>query len=135
MTERSYEDAVQVLKRRFGGRWEGAEPDGRDDLAEVLERELGYSRADARDAIDAMVSSGELRYHRAIGDPAGGEGAVPAPPAPVAAGDYTGVGAGGLIGAPVVPGAAFGAGYWQIGRDAGASGDSPGRAGQVDPTA
>ena len=135
MTERSYEDAVEVLKRRFGGRWEGAELDGRDDLADALEQELGYSHADARDAIDAMIRSGQLRYHRAAGDLADGEGVAPVVPVPTGAGEYSGIGAGGLGGAPVVPGVAFGAGYWQIGRDPGASGGASGRAGQVDPTA
>lgn len=135
MTERSYEDAVQVLKRRFGGRWHGGEPDGRDELADALEHELGYDRAAARDAIDAMVRSGQLSYHRDAGDVTDGQGVLPVPPAPVSGGDQMGVGAGGLAGAPIAPGMVLGAGYWQIGRDSGASGDAPGRAGQVDPTA
>lgn len=137
MTERSYEDAVGVLKRRFGGRWDGLEADGRDEMIDALEDELGYDHGAATDAIDAMIRSGELRYHNANADESG-EAVAPAmvPPAPVGSGAQSGIAGGGTVGMPIVPGAAFGPGHWQIGRgDAGASGGIPGRRGQVDPTA
>ena len=135
MTERSYEDAVQILKRQFGGRWEVMEGDGRDQMIRTLEKELGYDRDTANDVIDGMVSSGELRYHRGV-DAALRDETPAVPPVPPMA---AGIGTAGNLGAsstgnPAVPAAAFGPGHWQIGRDEGESGSLPGRAGQVDPT-
>lgn len=133
MTERSYEDAVQVLKQRFGGRWEVTEGDGRDDMIDVLEKELGYDHDAASDTIDALVRSGQLRYHR-YGDDATLPNEIPPVP-PVASGIGSASTAGASsTGTPIVPPAVFGGGYWQIGRDQGESGSAPGRAGQVDPT-
>ncbi|HEY3229618.1 MAG TPA: hypothetical protein VGJ87_10380, partial [Roseiflexaceae bacterium] len=63
MTERSYQDAVQTLKNRLGGRWDGLEAEGRDEMVRVLKEELGYNSRQANDVIDAMVASGTLRYH------------------------------------------------------------------------
>ena len=65
MTERSYEDAVQVLQRRIGAQWDGLELDGRAEMAKILKHELGYDQRTAEDAIAAMIQSGQLRYHRA----------------------------------------------------------------------
>ena len=76
MTERSYEDAVQALKRRFGGRWDGLEADGRDEMADVLAGEMGYDRETADQVIDSLVRSGQLRYRR-DGDDDGASGAPP----------------------------------------------------------
>ena len=46
MTERSYQDAVQLLKDRLGARWDGAETEGRDQMVSILKDQLGYdSRA------------------------------------------------------------------------------------------
>jgi hypothetical protein len=135
MTERSYEDAVQLLRRRIGGRWEGMEVDGRDEMVRILKDELGYDSARANDTIDAMVRSGSLRYHPPEGDADPSDNVAPLPIAPVGAGAQTGVSTGGLAGTPVVPAVAFGRGYWQIGPDSEESGSAPGRAGQVDPTA
>ena len=39
MTERSYQDAVQVLKDRLGSRWEGVEAEGRDEMVAILKRQ------------------------------------------------------------------------------------------------
>jgi hypothetical protein len=139
MTERSYEDAVQVLKRRFGGRWEGLEADGRDDMIAALKDELGYDGNAARDAIDEMIRSGEIRYERTPVardadmpvERSGDDPAVlplPAPGAPV------GMGTGGSGNMPAPPLAAVVPGHWVIGRDTSASDVAPGRAGQVDPT-
>ena len=63
MTERSYQDAVQVLKEHLGATWEGVEAEGRDEMARVLKEQLGYNNREADDAIDAMIESGTLRYH------------------------------------------------------------------------
>lgn len=138
MTERSYEDAVQTLKRRLGGRWEGVEADGRDEIRQILREELGYDRATADDTFDAMVRSGELRYHRLAerrGDERDAErdvgGPFPTPMVGPGEGMATGVPASaGSGGMPLAPGIIATAGYWEIGRDGGESAP-PGRAGQV----
>ena len=117
MTERSYQDAVQLLKDRMSGRWDGLEADGRAEMVSILKDGLGYDTAQANDAIDAMIEGGTLRYHGALSEP------VALPGTPVGTG---------ASGAPVPPlPIAPGAGYWQIGD--GAS-ESIGRKGQVDPT-
>jgi hypothetical protein len=136
MTERSYEDAVQALKRRFGGRWEGLEADGRDEMVDVLEDELGFDHGAANDVIDAMIQSGQLRYHRPGDDAASAGEVAPVVPAPAGTGATTSSASGGFAGTPIIPVAAHaGPGHWQIGREEGESGAAPGRAGQVDPTA
>jgi len=108
MTERSYEDAVQVLQQRLGFQWDGIEADGRDEMARILKRELGYDTNTAQNAITAMIESGQLRYQRASAadtNDALHDTAKPiamAPNAPAASG---------------LPGAGFvaGAGHWEIG--------------------
>jgi hypothetical protein len=128
MTERSYQDAVQVLKDRLGSRWEGVENEGRDEMVEILKDKLGYDNRAANDAIDAMIESGTLRYRRA--NPGEG-GAVPPPLAPVGEGVASGVpAAGGLGGLPLAAGVIANAGHWEIGPG---ESDAPGRAGQVEP--
>jgi hypothetical protein len=118
MTERSYQDAVQVLKERLGATWEGVEAEGRDEMVRILQEQLGYSSGEANDAIDAMIDSGTLRYHA---ETEGGD----------------------VVATPVVPGAGTGSaaplpaplivrtGHWQIG---GSVVESTGRKGQVTPT-
>lgn len=118
MTERSYQDAVQVLRSRLGGRWDGLEAEGRDAMVRILTKELGYSSSAANDAIDAMIDSGTLRYHTEADEVAAG--AIPTPPA-VAPGSGTPL--------PVAP--ATHPGYWQIGEGVV---ESTGRKGQVTPT-
>jgi hypothetical protein len=135
MTERSYEDAVQVLRRRFGGRWEALELDGRDEMIDVLEDELGYDHGTANDVIDAMIRSGQLRYHRGGDDATLADDVPPVIPVPSGGGTPTSGTSGGQVGTPVIPVAPGGPGHWQIGREEGESGAAPGRAGQVDPTA
>jgi hypothetical protein len=120
MTERSksYQDAVQILRSRLNNRWEGVEAEGRDEMVKILKHELGFERDQANDAIDAMIRSGVLRYHR----PAAEAGEVPPPPVlPMP------TGASGVAGVPIGTGLA-GPGYWQIGPE---ESDEPGRAGQV----
>jgi hypothetical protein len=138
MTERSYQDAVQVLKDRLGRQWEGIETDGRDEMVSILKGQLGYDNRTANDTIDAMIESGTLRYHRnserageaertgdveRIGDD------LP-PVAPVAAGVPSG---GGGLGAAPLAGAIIAPGHWQIGSGEEGENDAPGRAGQVTP--
>jgi hypothetical protein len=126
MAEKSYQDAVQVLKDRLGGRWEGAELAGRDEMVEILKERLGYNTRAANDAIDAMIAAGTLHYHRAreVG------GAPEAIPAPVTPPEATGLPAsGGLAGGPIAPGVIPAIGYWQIGEDQDDA--PPGRGGQV----
>jgi hypothetical protein len=144
MTEKSYEDAVQRLKRRNGGRWEGHQDEGRDEMARILKGELGYSTSDANATLDALMRSGQIRYQRPASEAdrgdtfAGHERDIPGdasavPPAPVDAGSQTpSMASGGLIGTPIVPLATQGgAGYWEIG--SGESDDLTGRRGQVTP--
>jgi hypothetical protein len=128
MTERSFEDAVRVLHDRMGGRWEGIEGEGRDEMVRVLKRELGYDGGQANSAIDAMLRSGQIQYHygRAAGVTDTSE---PPPASPVLGGPQTTNT--NLPGAPVKSGKDFGPGYWEIG---GAGGAAPGRAGQVQPS-
>ncbi len=119
MTERSYQDAVQVLKDRLGATWEGAETEGRDEMVRALQKELGYSEREANDAIDAMVESGTLRYHADDGT-----GGAVVPPATM----------GGIAGSSPTPTPApliVRPGHWQIG--AGVV-ESTARKGQVTPT-
>jgi hypothetical protein len=131
MTERSYQDAVQVLRDRIGGRWEGMEGNGRDEMVRVLHDELGYDNRAANDAIDAMIRSGQIRYHRYGADAAPGDDVAQVPPVPLGVNTQPGMGTGGLVGTPV-PAAALGPGYWEIGP--GDEGGFAGRAGQIDPT-
>ena len=126
MTERSYQDAVQVLKDRLGGRWEGVESEGRDEMVAILKDQLGYDSRAANDAIDEMIQSGTLRYHRNVERT--GE-AVP-PVAPVAGGVPSG--GGGLGGVPLA-GVIATPGHWQIGSREGGETDALGRKGQVTP--
>ena len=117
MTERSFQDAVQLLKERMTGRWDGMETDGRAEMVDILKDGLGYDSTKANDLIDAMIESGTLRYHGATAEAA----ALPVPPI------GTGGSEAGAVPLPIAPGA----GYWQIGDGAG---ESIGRKGQVDPT-
>ena len=123
MTERDYEDAVQVLRRRMGARWDGLEPDGRDEMARVLKQELGYDGAAARDAIEAMLRSGQLRYHR--GDGEGGARDVADGDTHVIAMSPNAAGTSGAPGAGFEPEQ----GYWSIGE--GNEGGWTSRSGQV----
>ena len=136
MTERSYQDAVQVLKDRMGGRWEGVEAEGRDEMVSILKDQLGYDSRAANDAIDAMIASGTLHYHT-VADR--NDDVVP-PAVPAAAGTAGGAAAatggaagGGLAGVPVAAGA-FTGGYWQIGSNVSEVTGVVGRAGQVEPS-
>lgn len=134
MAEVDFEQAVQVLRSHLGPQYEGMEADGRDDMKDVLQKELGYSAHQADQAIDAMIDAGTLHYRRAtpsdnnddrdISDEAA-VGAVPAIPGAVG----SGVGSTAYSGTPVVP-VPIGGGYWEIG-----SGDASesGRKGQVSP--
>ena len=132
MTERSYQDAVQVLRNRMGGRWEGLEGDGRDEMVRVLKQELGYDGDQADSAIDAMLRTGQIQYQQYGDADDVRDSAEPAPAAPSITGPQASAGAGGLPGAPVRSGEAFGPGFWEIGRE---GGDAPsGRAGQVQPS-
>lgn len=143
MAEKNYQDAVQVLKDHFGGRWEGAEIDGRGEMTRILCKQLGFSDADARDAVDSMIASGQLRYHRTSSPDTTGEPEA-APPTP-SMGTVTGVppatgmpansmpATGGLTGVPVSPAMLPTVGYWEVGDTT--SDDAPiGRAGQVTPS-
>src|SRR5262245_55279249 len=125
MTERDYEDAVQVLQRHLGSRWDGQEVEGRGEMARILQRELSFDAAAADDAVDEMISSGQLRYHR--GDATGDPEAVPGERPSIIS---TSPNAAGTSGAP---GAGFASsqGYWEIG--VGDEGGWEGRAGQVNP--
>jgi hypothetical protein len=125
MTERKYEDAVQVLQRHLGSRWDGVEPDGRAEMVRLLRSELGLDSSAANDAITEMIRSGELRYHR--GDAVGSTSeAIDGDAKPIAMAPNAAGGSG-------LPGAGFGAeaGYWEVG----ASDESgwEGRAGQASP--
>jgi hypothetical protein len=138
MTERSYQDAVQVLKDRLGARWEGLETEGRDEMVSILKQQLGFDNRAANDAIDEMIQSGTLRYHR---DVAGdveraaesdvertADGILPV--APVAAGVPSG---GGGLGAVPLAGTIANPGHWQIGPGEGGESEIIGRKGQVTP--
>ncbi|HJZ46601.1 MAG TPA: hypothetical protein VKE41_05525 [Roseiflexaceae bacterium] len=124
MTERSYQDAVQILKDRMGGRWEGIEAQGRDEMVSILKQQLGYDDRAANDAIDAMIESGTLRYHRAVDR----DDAVVPPVVPAAAGTA----GGGPAAVPLATGA-IGGGYWEIGPSVSEVSGVVGRAGQVEP--
>jgi hypothetical protein len=136
MTEKSYEEAVQVLRARLGGRMEGVENEGRTEMVRILRAELGYDDQTANNTIDAMTKSGQLRYHQPILQPdtaPASQAAVDnAPVVPVVATGAAGaVVAGGQPGTPMPAAGAFTPGYWQIGREDG--GEIAGRAGQVVP--
>ncbi len=132
MTEKSYQDAVQVLRQHLGNRREGIEVEGRDEMVKILQSELGFDRGAANDAIDAMIQSGQLRYHRALSPNAPVDEEVPIPTAvPLAAAGLGTAGQTGQPAAPLAAAAAFGLGYWQIGDEDEPAG--PGRAGQVTP--
>ncbi len=123
-----YQDAVQALKDSLGTRWDGAEDEGRSELARTVQERLGCSASEARDAVDAMIASGTLRYQRdgsaerAAGD-ADGIDTPPIAATPVASG----------LGNTPIPAVNLTSGYWHIGGDSGSS-EASGRKGQVDPT-
>jgi hypothetical protein len=125
MTERSFQDAVQVLKEQLGGRWEGVETEGRDEMVRILKDRLGYDNRAANDAIDAMIQSGTLRYHRNVERTAEGKDIPPV--APVAGGVPSG---GGGLGAVPLAGVVAVPGHWEIGPG---ESDELGRKGQVVP--
>jgi hypothetical protein len=145
MTERSYEDAVQLLKRRMGGQWQGLEADGRDEMVRILRDELGYNSAQADDTIDVMIKTGQIRYSAATdmrGEPNSdratdtADGLPVVPPVPLVPSATSTPATGALGGAAAVPTANYGPGFWQIGSEGASEVDeTPGRAGQVDPTA
>jgi hypothetical protein len=140
MTERSYQDAVQVLMERMGGRWEGVEADGRDEMVSILKQQLGFDSREANDAIDAMIATGTLRYHRIAdsGDVDRVDEVVP-PVVPAAAGTAGGGAAatggppGAGLGAVPLATGAIGGGYWQIGSTVSEVTGVVGRSGQVEP--
>lgn len=133
MAQRSFERAVQVLKERLGVRWDGA-AEGRGDIAKVLADDLGISRGEADELVDAMIESGELRFHRGDTITGGVGAAVPGAPAAGMGGAPMGGGTGGTAGVPVVP-APLSGGYWQIGTSESEQGaERLTRQGQVDPT-
>lgn len=144
MTERSYEDAVQLLKRRMGGQWQGMETDGRDEMVRVLRDELGYNSAQADDTIDAMIQTGQIRYVTAnnMRDQPDSDrrtetadGLPIVTPVPLVPEGTSTPATGALGGAAAVPTANYGPGFWQIGSEgASEASTAPGRAGQVDPT-
>jgi hypothetical protein len=126
MTERSYQDAVQLLKDRLGARWDGAETEGRDQMVSILKDQLGYDSRAANEAIDGMIESGTLRYHRDTAR----TGDVILPAAPVAGAVPSG---GTGMGAVPVAGMVAAPGHWQIGPGEGGESDALGRKGQVTP--
>lgn len=130
MAQKSFEQATQVLKDRFGGRWDGDELEGRDEMARLLRDKLGFSAGDARATIDAMIADGTIRYNRAL---EAGRDPVPAPVAPPTEGIATGVVSAGTSSLPLAVGAGATAGYWQIGDSANSADTAPGRVGQVTP--
>ena len=133
MTQKSYEHAVQVLKDRFGMRWDG-EPEDRGDIVKALTDALGISRGEADKLVDAMIEDGELRYHRGDAITGGMGGVIPGAPAAGMGGAPMGGGTGGTAGVPVVP-AALSPGYWQIGAAESEQGSERlTRQGQIDPT-
>jgi hypothetical protein len=131
MTERSYQDAVQVLKNRLGGQWEGAEVDGRSEMARILRDELGYDHRKADDAISAMIDSGTLRYHNHAHTEGDADDIDQSEEiAPIGLGTAAGAPvSGNMGGVPLVP-AMIGAGHWEIGPG---DSDELGRKGQVTP--
>lgn len=126
MAEIDYEEAVQVLHQHVGMQYGGSESDGRAAMREALQRELGYSRHQADEAIDAMIAAHTLRYH------APGENSNDVPASPIARDDAgTAPFAVGSTGANAPGPVVVGSGYWQIGT---ADEAAPGRAGQVTPS-
>jgi len=134
MTEKNYQDAVQVLKDHLGGQWQGLEQDGRDEMVEILQNELGYDRHVANNTIDTMIQIGQLRYHRTGEDTANQDtvaGDLPLPAALPVGGAGTGIAGGGMSGAPIAPVLGLRGGHWEIG---GGEAQPPGRAGQITPS-
>src|SRR4051812_27244100 len=106
MTEQSYQDAVQVLRDRIGGRWEGIEGEGRDEMVRVLRQELGYDDGQANSAIDAMLRTGQIQYHHYGHAADQTDSSEPPPASPVLGGPQaTNTN---MPGAPVRSGEAFG---------------------------
>jgi|SRR5579859_1565304 len=130
MTDISYEHAVQTLRDRLGTRWDGGEAAGRDEMRQILEQELGYTRQQANDVITALSSSNTIRYVDDTSADQEQERTVSETAVPVHGGvlPFT---PGTNSMPPVVP---PGSGHWQIGADsATVISDVAGRAGQVKP--
>jgi hypothetical protein len=133
MTEKSYQEAVQVLRDRVGSRLEGVEVEGRNEMVKILRSELGYNQKAAHGAVDAMIRTGQLHYHQPI---AQRHTSAPVerddtPVVPIVSTGASVAMPGAQSGAPVPAVGVFTPGYWQIGRED--SGTVTGRAGQVIP--
>jgi hypothetical protein len=94
-------------------------------MEDVLKRELNYSSAEARDAIDALVAAGSLRY---VTDSAAEVAVGDAPEMPAPAGPMGTGGSGGIVAEPL----SLAPGYWEI--TGGGVVESDARKGQVEPT-
>jgi len=129
MAQIDYEQAMQTLRSRLGTQYQGVEAEGRDDMANVLRNELGYSAHEAEAAIDAMINSGALRYHRSSNEDDRTD-TTAAPAAGIAPAGVSGPGNAGYGGTPIMP-LPIGEGYWQIG---GGDEAESGRKGQVSPS-
>lgn len=129
MAEKSFEQAVQVLKQQIGGQWAGAEEDGRGEMTRILKNELGYTSAEADNALAEMIRSGQLRYYHH----AAGSGAETDTSAYAAEGQKAGMAVATSSGLPPVPVSMdLRSGYWEIG--SGEGDELAGRRGQVVPS-
>jgi hypothetical protein len=129
MTEKSYQEAVQVLRERLGTQWAGAELEGRGEMKQILKRELNYSDQEADDAINAMLATGQLRYQR----PGSAAGIVVALPAAATTGEAISSAPepARFASVPTASALAAAAGSWLIGPQ---ESDESGRMGQVTPS-
>lgn len=134
MAEESIERAIRALQTELGGYWQGMEDVGRREMVAILRDTLGYDAARAKDVIDALIASGQVRYYGP------GESTDEAALRHAAIGRSgpasTEYGQGEVAGTPLVRGPQLGSGYWRIGREGAAepgAQDASGRMGQVEP--
>lgn len=128
------QEASQMLRSRLGSRWEGQRENGIDEMVRALEDGLKLSKSQARDAVDALITSGDVTYNQAPSNARDGR-----------ADDNTTRPNGGMVALPGTGSSPIQAvglneqevnGYWRFGRDS-TDADSVsivGRAGQIDPT-
>jgi hypothetical protein len=62
MAQMNLAETVRILKEHFGERVTGTKDEGRDLMAQALQDQLGLSKDEARDAVDALERAHTIRW-------------------------------------------------------------------------
>jgi hypothetical protein len=140
MSDVSYQDIVEALRKDVGARWFGPEQEGRVELKRALRDNLNLGDDQADDMLTTLIDNGTVRYvhdrlqvaDRPVEETRDVAEGLMAPALP-GGGTVAAWPAGSTapIVAPVVPAEGYN-GYWEIGSE-GEDADLAGRRGQVRP--